>query len=125
MKSYNKEFVTFVQDLVVEIRNNALLEKWNFCSTKVNPADLINRLEKGIDLTKNYLWWRSPRFLFQENQNYGKIDDCEDKETFHETLIQDFESEIKKNIVITSNKIEHLIPSTVDNIINVSNYSDI
>ena len=125
MKSYNKEFVTFVQDLVVEIRNNALLEKWNFCSTKVNPADLINRLEKGIDLTKNSLWWRSPRFLFQENQNYGKIDDCEDKETFHETLIQDFESEIKKNIVITSNKIEHLIPSTVDNIINVSNYSDI
>ena len=30
-----------------------------------------------------------------------------------------------KNVVITSNKIEHLIPSTVDKIIKTSNYSDI
>ena len=44
---------------------------------------------------------------------------------FPETLTQDFESEIKKNVVITSNKIEHLIPSTVDKIIKACNYSDI
>ena len=44
---------------------------------------------------------------------------------FPETFTQDFESGIKKNVVITSNKIEHLIPSTVDNIIKASNYSDI
>ena len=54
----------------------------------------------------------------------SSFDDCENKETFPETCIQDFESEIKKN-VITSNKIEHLIPSTVDNIIKASNYGDI
>ena len=70
------------------------------------------------------MWWRGPHFLFEENQNYSKIDDCENKETFPETFIQGFESEIK-NVVITSNKIEHLIPSTVDNIIKASNYSDI
>ena len=62
--------------------------------------------------------------LFEENQNYSKIDDWENKETFPETFIQDFESEIK-NVVITSNKIEHLIPSTTDNIIKASNYIDI
>ena len=124
IKSYNKEFVTFVQNRVVEIRQNAPSEKWNFCSTKLNPTDLITRLAKNINLTKNSLWWRGPHFLFEENQNYSKIDDYDNKETFPETFIQDFESEIK-NVVITSNKIEHLIPSTVDNIIKASNYSDI
>ena len=70
------------------------------------------------------MWWRGPHFLFEEDQDYSKIDDCENKETFLETFIQYFESEIK-NVVITNNKIEHLIPSTVDNIIKASNYSDI
>ena len=124
IKSYNKEFVTFVQNRVVEIRQNVPSEKWNFCSTKLNPTDLITRLAKNINLTKNSLWWRGPHFLFEENQNYSKIDDYDNKETFPETFIQDFESEIK-NVVITSNKIEHLIPSKVDNIIKASNYSDI
>ena len=86
IKSYNKEFVTFVQNQVVEIRKNVPSEKWNFCSTKLNPADLITRLEKNINLTKNSLWWRGPHFLFEENQNYCKIDDCENKETFPVTL---------------------------------------
>ena len=43
---------------------------------------------------------------------------------FPETFTKDFESEIK-NVVITSTKIERLIPSTVDNIIQASNYSGI
>ena len=94
IKSYNKEFVTFVQNRVVEIRKNVPSEKWNFCSTKLDPADLITRLEKNINLTKNSLWWKGPHFLFEENQNYSKIDDCENKEMFPETFIQDFESEV-------------------------------
>ena len=94
IKSYNKEFVTFVQNRVAEIRKNVPSEKWNFCSTKLDPADLITRLEKNINLTKNSLWWKGPHFLFEENQNYSKIDDCENKEMFPETFIQDFESEV-------------------------------
>ena len=105
IKSYNKEFVAFVQNGVVEIRKNAPSEKWKFCSTKVNPADLITRLEKGIDLTKISLWWGGPQFPFEENQNYSKIDDCENKETFPETLKQDFESEIKKMLLSPSIKL--------------------
>ena len=66
--------------------------------------------------------WRGPRFLSEENENYSKIDDSENKGTFPETFTQDFESEILKNAVITGNKIEHLIPSTVDNIIKASNF---
>ena len=87
-------------------------EKWNFCFTKLNPADLITRLEKNINLTKNSLRWRGPHFLFEENHYYSKIDDWENKETFPETFIQDFESDIK-NVVINSNKIEHPVQMTI------------
>ena len=66
IKSYNKEFVTFAQKRFVEIRKNMPSEKWNFCSTKLNPADLITRLEKSIDLPKNYLRWKGPCFLFEK-----------------------------------------------------------
>ena len=117
--------MTSVQNLVAEIRKVLPSEKWNFCSSKLDPADLITRSNKNINLAKNSLWWKSPRFLFEENQKFSKIDDSENKEAFPETFTQDFKSEIKKNVVITSNKIEHLIPSTVDNIIKASNYSDI
>ena len=41
IKSYNKEFVTFIQNRVVEIRKNAPSEKLDLCSTELNPADLI------------------------------------------------------------------------------------
>ena len=53
IKSYNKEFVTFVQNRVAEIRKNVSSEKWNFSSTKLNPANLITWLEKNFNLTKN------------------------------------------------------------------------
>ena len=115
--------MTSVQNLVAEIRKILPSEKWNFCSSKLDPADLITRSNKNINLAKNSLWWKSPRFLFEENQKFSKIDDSENKEAFPETFAQDFKSEIKKNVA--SNKIEHLIPSTVDNIIKASNYSDI
>ena len=49
IKSYNKEFVTFAQNRVVELRKNVPSEKWNFCCTKLNSADLITRLEKNIN----------------------------------------------------------------------------
>ena len=44
IKSYNNEFVTFVQNRVLQIQKNVPSEKWNFCSTKVSLADLITRL---------------------------------------------------------------------------------
>ena len=73
----------FVQNRVVEIRKNVPSETLNFCSTKLNPADLITCLEKNINLTK--------KFFVVERSSF---DDCENKETFPETCIQDFESEI-------------------------------
>ena len=48
IKALHKEFQTFVQNRVVEIRKNISPENWSYCSTKVNPSDLITRLDKKL-----------------------------------------------------------------------------
>ena len=40
----------------------------------------------------------------KKNQNYSKIHDCDNKETFPETFTQDFESEIK-NLLLPAIKL--------------------
>ena len=52
IKAFHKEFQTFVHIRVVEIRKNISAENWSYCSTKVIPSDLIERLDKNIDLSK-------------------------------------------------------------------------
>ena len=47
------------------------------------------------------------------------------KKRFPKLLHKILKMRFKKNVVITSNKIEHLIHSTVDNLIKPTNYSDI
>ena len=89
IKALHKEFQTFVQNRVVEIRKNISPENWSYCSTKVNPSDLITRLDKNIDLSKNSLWWRGPCFLFDKNQSYTKSNHCENKETLPDSFTGD------------------------------------
>ena len=62
IKALHKEFQTFVQNRIVEIRKNISPENWSYCSIKVNPSDLITHLDKNIDLSKNSLWWRAHAF---------------------------------------------------------------
>ena len=47
------------------------------------------------------------------------------KKRFLKLLHKILKVRFKKNLVITSDKIKYLKPSTVDNIIKASNYSDI
>ena len=118
--------MTFVQNRVVNIRKNVPSEKWNFCSTKVNPADLIIRLEKGIDLKKILCGGEVFVFYLKKIKIIIKLMTARVKKRFLKLLHKILKVRSKKNVVITGNKIEHLIPSTVDNIIKASNnYSDI
>ena len=48
IKALHKELQTFVQNRVVEIRKNISPENWSYCSTKVNPSDLITSLDKKL-----------------------------------------------------------------------------
>ena len=94
IKALHKEFQTFVQNRVVEIRKNISPENWSYCSTKVNPSDLITRLDKNIDLSKNSLLWRGPCFLFDKNQSYTKSKYCENKETLSDCFTREFEAKV-------------------------------
>ena len=123
IKALHKEFRRFFQNRVVEIRKNISPENWSYCSTKVNPSDLITSLDKNIDLSKNSLWWRGPCFLFNKNQSYTKSNYCENKETLPDSFTREFEREIKNEVI--SSKVEHLLNNTMDNIIDIKGYSDV
>ena len=123
IKALHKEFRRFFQNRVVKIRKNISPENWSYCSTKVNPSDLITSLDKNIDLSKNSLWWRGPCFLFNKNQSYTKSNYCENKETLPDSFTREFEREIKNEVI--SSKVEHLLNNTMDNIIDIKGYSDV
>ena len=78
----------------MKYEKNISAENWSYCSTKVNPSDLITRLDKNIDLSKNSLLWRGPCFLFDKNQSYTKSKYCENKETLSDCFTREFEAKV-------------------------------
>ena len=66
IKGVDKEFKTFVQNRVLEIRSKIQPDKWFYCRSNQNPADLITRV--NIENLLNDIWIRGPAILF-ENVN--------------------------------------------------------
>ena len=67
IKSVNKEYKTFVENRLREIRANTDIKNWFYCPTHLNPADLITRTGITKEFTKNELWWGGPEFLRSDN----------------------------------------------------------
>ena len=44
IKGLGKEFKTFVQNRVLEIRSKVNANRWGYCKTADNPADLLTRV---------------------------------------------------------------------------------
>ena len=108
IKAFNKEFQTLFRNRVVKIRKNILLENRSYSLKKVNPSDLIARLDKNIDLSKRSLWWRDPRLInfFEKNQSYAENDYCKNKKMLSDSFTGQFERKIKNEV--TTSKVEHL-----------------
>ena len=104
IKALHKEFQTFVQNRVVEIRKNISPENWSYCSTKVNPSDLITCLDKNIDLSKTLYGGEAHAFY-----------SIKVKVILNVTI--EFKREMKNEVI--SPKVEHLPINTVDNIIDI------
>ena len=47
------------------IRENTLVRNWHHVPTDLNPADILSRGCKAINLVNNKLWWHGPKFLQQ------------------------------------------------------------
>ena len=58
VKVIGKEFKTFVENCLREIRNNTSVENWSYCPTEFNPADLITRVGITEKFIENKLWSR-------------------------------------------------------------------
>ena len=119
IKSISKEFQTFVQNRVVKIRKNLSFEKWNYCPTTVNPADLLTRFDKNIDFSKNSLWWRGPDFLV--NEKLVTLND--QKSSDFSQLDSEFEKEIKKEV--TNFNVGYHFNSAIENVICLKKYSNV
>ena len=63
IKANDKEFKTFVENRLREIRNNTDVENWSYCPTEFNPADLMTRVGITKNFIENKLWWEGPEFL--------------------------------------------------------------
>ena len=111
-KALEKEFQTFVQNRVVGIRRNISPENWSYCSTKVNPPDLITRLNKNNDLSKNSMVGRTV-FVTDKYQSYTESHYCKNKEMLADSFTREFERKIKNKVI--SSKAKHLQVNTMDN----------
>ena len=45
------------------IRESTVIENWHFVPTDVNPADILSRGCKAVNLVDNKLWWHGPPYL--------------------------------------------------------------
>ena len=53
----SKEFQTFVENRVQEIRKFTDSRGWYYCNTKGNPADLLTRIQNFSGFQNCDLWW--------------------------------------------------------------------
>ena len=60
IKGVGKEYKTFIQNRVLEIRSNVEASHWLYCNTENNPADLITRV--NLNNLDNAIWLNWPNF---------------------------------------------------------------
>ena len=49
------------------LREETTIENWHYVPTDLNPADVLSRGCKAINLVNHKLWWNGPDFLHTEN----------------------------------------------------------
>ena len=59
----NQTLEVYVQNRVNEIRQNLPDAKFHYVPTKENPADMLSRGMKVINIKSNRLWWHGPHWL--------------------------------------------------------------
>ena len=68
IKATHKEYKTFVENRVREIRSAVPPDKWYYCPSDTNPADIITR--SNVKNLSNTLWMNGPPFLHDSEWSY-------------------------------------------------------
>ena len=94
IKAFDKEFKTFCQNRVVEIRKKTDVNKWGYCKSVENPADLITRFNNFEVLTQK-MWWNGPKFIHSMKEDENSYQQRKGDALYLQT--NEFHSEVKSN----------------------------
>ena len=124
----NREFQQFVQNRVIEIRKLVTPDKWNYCPTNLNPADIASRGSKATELSDNPLWWTGPDFLKKSPEFWPNILNFRSDQTPSNEIVAEVNKAVKSNPrkdfsdvfvnTVTSSDLN------IENIIACENYSN-
>ena len=70
--SKGKNFKTFVENRVREIRDDTSISRWFYCESKSNSADLLTRCKSFVCFQQNDLWWRGGTVLSEKNIQFSQ-----------------------------------------------------
>ena len=70
--SKGKNFKTFVENRVREIRENTNISRWFYYESKSNPAGLLTCCIDFVCFQQNNLWWRGGTFLTEKNIQFSQ-----------------------------------------------------
>ena len=62
-KGQSSRWKPFEANRAAEIQSTWDLERWRYCTSKKNPADLLTRGLSCGDMIATTLWWNGPRWL--------------------------------------------------------------
>lgn len=94
----NKEFQQLVQNRVIKIRKLVSPDKWNYCPTDLNPADIASRGSKATELADNRVWWTGPDFLKKSPEFWPTILHSRLGQTPSEETAAEVNKAVKQNL---------------------------
>ena len=73
IQNEHKTYKVFVQNRLTEIRRIMECTTWKLVDSKNNPADIVSRGAKPIDLLNNKFWFEGPEFLKLNDDQWPNI----------------------------------------------------
>ena len=120
-----KEYKTFVENRVQEIRKTTDVCKWFYCNTKKNPADLLRRSKIFENFHKNKFWFQGSEFLKQKS-TFENRDIQNSFDTFKtQLMLNTFFHMNSKHSLFISNLIPASLKYDTENLIDLSRYSSV
>lgn len=115
IKAKDKEFKVFVQNRVLQIGKNINEERWFYCRSEDDPADILTRSNNDPNCK---LWWEGPQFL--NVPRFSVIDEA--------TIISDetpgFRDELR-NLNETSSHASVNYKLSIGNIMDIQKHNDL
>ena len=86
IKNEEREWKSFVQKRVDEIRKLAEPQTWSYVRSEDNPADIPTRGYKASELPVEDKWWKGPKWLSHSVSEWPLMEDVDVSELTQESL---------------------------------------